>query len=125
MEGDDRQSPPGLQQFLCRAQALDQFLELAIDENSQGLERPGGGVDGLVWPTSEHRLNELGQFARPREGLLAPAFCNGSRDGMCAPLFAEYRDHAFELAFLKAVDDIGGAWPRPSHAHVERSVLLE
>src|SRR5687767_15456214 len=76
-------------------------------------------------PAPEHSLDELCKFARARKGLLLPPSCDGARHRPRPPFLSKDGDYPLELALLEAVDHVGSAETRPSHAHVERSVLLE
>ena len=47
-------------------QPAQQFAQLIIQINSQGLKRPRGGMGAFTARLAQHTANNLGQFARAR-----------------------------------------------------------
>src|SRR3546814_7664711 len=61
-----RKPPAGLQHALRRAQALVQFLKLAVHMDADRLEGAGRRVLGFARTIAGRTPDDRGQFARPR-----------------------------------------------------------
>ena len=124
MEGHHGKAAALGEQPLAGEQPLDQLPELVVDGDPQCLEaaRRGVGVAGLPADALFDELCELGSRC---DRLRGAGGNDRVGDAPRLALLAVGKKQIREFAFLKAVDEIGGAFALARHAHVERSLAHE
>ena len=125
MEGDDDEASALRQHPLGGGQRVGEFVEFAIDEDAERLERPGRRMNLAEFLPPDGARHDLGQFARRRDCVVRPSPHDRRDHQPRLPLLAEHRDHPGKVARLHAVDDIAGGRPVVPHPHVERPVLAK
>src|SRR4051794_18880656 len=124
MERDDHQAATGLEHTLGSDECVLEFLELFVDEDTQGLERPRRRVN-IAGLGPNHPADEIGQRARGRERRLLTVRDDGAGNPARLPLFAEEINDVGEIAFRRARDDVGRSRACLPHPHVERTIEAE
>ena len=124
MERDHHEPATRLEHALGRGQRGLKLVELFVDEDAQGLERPRRRMN-ITGLGANHPADEIGERARGRERRLPAVRDDGAGDAARMPLLAEEIDDVGEIAFRGARDDVGRGRSRLPHAHVERAVETE
>ena len=129
MERNDGQPAAGLDNRLGGAEPALEFGQFVVDLNSERLKGAGGGVDLLVATASLLRPGDSAyDVGKPSGGFdrrLGARGDDGARNAPGQPLFAIGIDDVGQLVFLYRVHQVGGAWARFVHAHIEGAVLGE
>ena len=109
--------------FSAASKPAFQLAQLVIHMDAQRLEGAGGGMDGMAQGGGALRFrHDLGQLRRAGDGARGD---DGAGDAAGVLFLAIARDGQAQGALVGAVDEIGGAFARQAHAHVQRAVLAE
>ena len=124
MKRDDREAAARHQQPLGRGEAPVELAELVIDRDPQGLKGAGRRIEPGLTPRdcAAHDVRELaGAADRGTTARRDDCSC----DAPCVAFLAEIANQFGEVALLEPGNQIGGARPILSHAHIERTVETE
>src|SRR3990170_7102591 len=122
MKTDRDQPSTGGEQAYRLRKHLSNFLEIAIDVNTNSLKRARGRI--LVFFTRRYRARDnFRETARRRDRFDVALAHDEARNAFGETLLAIFTDDPRDFIFLRAPDPIGGGLARLRvHAHVEGSV---
>src|SRR5205807_4425057 len=109
VEGDPSQPASWAEDAPGQWQRFVELIELVVDRDAKGLERPLGGMAGGESGRSRNRrLDHVDQLERALQRLVPALGDDGARDRSREALLAEVPQDTREAPLVPSVDDLGG-----------------
>ena len=125
MERDDRKPSLRLQTFKGRLQSSFQLAQLVVDGDAERLEYLARRMTGTSGSRRNRARNDVRQLESGGHGLVlscrANRLCDTHREFFLAVPCEDFG----ELLPCHGIAEIGGGYAVLTHAHVERSILVE
>src|ERR1041385_3954545 len=120
MKRDDSEAAARHQEPLRRGEPPVELAKLVIDRDPQGLKGAGRRIEpGLA--SRDCGAHDVREFAGAADWGTTARRNDCSCDAPCVAFLAEIADQFGKVALLEPGNQIGGARPILSHAHIQRT----